>query len=133
MPTGGDIIEITYNHPTLGSGVFLPKSGEDSTYDLGGIRSADDAAMIDGGGRIMDQLNRVRWSFEVAISAGPGDGTQEIVTALTASPETADWTITSINGKVYAGNGKPVGDQTSNGNTSQMTLKLSGGGVLKVL
>jgi hypothetical protein len=89
--------------------------------------------MIDGGGRIMDQLNRVRWSFEVVISAGVGDGTQEKINALTASPETADWTITNINGKVYAGNGKPVGDQNSNGNTSQMTLKLSGGGVLRVL
>jgi hypothetical protein len=133
MPTGGDIIEITYNHPTLGSGVFLPKAGEDSTYDLGGIRSADDAQMIDGGGRIMDQLSRARWSFEVVISAGVGDDTQEKVTALAGSPETCDWTITNINGKVYAGNGKPVGDLTVNGNTSQMTLKLSGGGVLRVL
>jgi hypothetical protein len=133
MPTGGDIIEITYNHPTLGSGVLLPKAGEDSTYDLGGIRAADDTAMIDGGGRIIDQLSRVRWMFEVVISAGVGDGTQEKITALAGSPETADWTITNINGKVYAGNGKPVGDQTNNGNTSQMTLKLSGGGVLQVL
>ncbi len=133
MPTGGDIVEVTYNHPTLGSGVLLPKAGEDSTYDLGGIRSSDDAQMIDGGGRIMDQLNRARWSFEVVISAGVGDNTQEIVTALAGSPETADWTITNINGRVYAGNGKPVGDLTVNGNTSQMTLKLSGGGVLKVL
>jgi hypothetical protein len=133
MPTGGDIIEITYNHPTLGSGVFLPKAGEDSTYDLGGIRSSDDAQMIDGGGRIMDQLSRARWSFEVVISAGVGDDTQEKIVALAGSPETCDWTITNINGRVYAGNGKPVGDLTLNGNTSQMTLKLSGGGVLRVL
>jgi hypothetical protein len=35
---GGDILEVTYAHETLGSGTFFPKSGEDSTFDLGGFR-----------------------------------------------------------------------------------------------
>ena len=133
MPTGGDIIEVTYNHPTLGSGVFLPKASEDSTYDLGGIRSSDDVNMIDGGGRMIDQLNRARWSFEVPASWEMTSGELEKLVALAGSPVTADWTMTNINGVVYAGNGKPVGDINANGNTSQFTMKLSGGGVLKVL
>ena len=32
---GGDIVELTFNHPTLGSGIIFPKSAEDSTFDLG--------------------------------------------------------------------------------------------------
>ncbi len=67
MPTGGDIIEITYNHPNaaIGSGVIYPKASEDSSFDLGGFRGSDDNNMVDGGGRNMRQLNRMRWSFEV--------------------------------------------------------------------
>ena len=36
-----------------------------------------------------------------------------------------DWTITSINGAVYGGKGKPVGDLQGNTNTSLITLKLA--------
>lgn len=133
MPKGGDITEITYNHPTLGSGVFFPKAGEDSTYDLGGITSADDGQMIDGGGNMMDQMTRKRWSFEVAIAWDMDATSLERLDALAESPNTADWTFTNINGKVYAGNGKPVGDINGNGNTSQITLKVAGGGKLSVL
>lgn len=133
MPKGGDIVEITFNHATLGSGTIFPKAGEDSTYDLGGIRAADDAQMIDGGGNMMDQLTRARWSFEVALSWDMDATTLEKLSELAGSPQTADWTFTNINGKVYAGNGKPVGDLQGNGNTSQITLKVSGGGRLRVL
>jgi hypothetical protein len=128
----GDIIEVTYNHPTLGSGVFYPKSAEDSTYDLGGFRGADDANMVDGSGATIRQLNRVRWSFEV-VCASEMNVRQDLenVTALAASDVEADWTITHINGTVYGGKGAPVGDIQANGNAGTFTLKVSGGGVMK--
>ena len=132
MPVGGDIIEITYKHPTLGSGTIFPKASEDSTYDLGGFRSNDDASAIDGGGNIIDQLNRVRWSFEVAVAADMNvDGTLEKLVELASSPVQAEWDFSHINGTVYRGKGKPVGDLQLNGNASTMTLKVSGGGKLK--
>jgi hypothetical protein len=53
MATGGDIIEITFNHPSIGSGTLFPKAGEDSTYNTGGFRSADDDNMIDGAGNMI--------------------------------------------------------------------------------
>ena len=56
---GGDILEITFNHPTLGSGIIFPKAAEDSTFDLGGFRSNDDAAGVDGSGEMIDQSDRV--------------------------------------------------------------------------
>jgi hypothetical protein len=132
MAVGGDIIEITYNHPTLGSGTINPKAAEDSTYDLGGFRSNDEANGIDGGGNMIDQLNRVRWSFEVTVSWDMNVKTElEKLTDLAASPELADWTFTNINGTVYGGKGKPVGDLQGNGNASTFPLKISGGAKLK--
>lgn len=132
MAVGGDLIEITYNHPTLGSGVIFPKASEDSTFDLGGFRANDDANMIDGGGNMIDQLNRVRWSMESTIAWDMNSRTElEKLTALSASPVQADWTFSHINGTVYGGKGKPVGDMQGNGNAATFSLKISGGGVLK--
>lgn len=129
---GGDILEVTYAHDTLGSGTFFPKSGEDSTFDLGGFRGADDANMVDGGGRTIRQLNRVRWSFEVMIAWDAiTDEDLEKLTALAESPVEADWTISLINGAIYAGKGSPVGDIQANGNSPSMTLKVSGGGKME--
>lgn len=129
---GGDIIEITYNHPDLGSGVIYPKSAEDSTYNLGGFRSADDANMIDGSGQIIDKMNQTRWSFEAVIAWDMNirEDLEKIV-ALSSSPKLADWTITHINGVVHSGKGKPVGDVNGNGNAATFQLKVAGGGVLK--
>src|SRR5688572_7600879 len=132
MAVGGDIIEITYNHPTLGSGVIFPKAAEDSTFDLGGFRSNDDANMIDGSGAAIDQMNRVRWSLEATVAWDMNtDLTLEKLVALASSPVPASWTISHVNGSVYGGKGKPVGDLQGNGNAATFTLKISGGETLK--
>tara|TARA_R110001632_G_scaffold89055_7_gene192195 strand:+ start:2059 stop:2469 length:411 start_codon:yes stop_codon:yes gene_type:complete len=131
MATGGDILEITYNHTTLGVGTLYPKSNEDSTFDQGGFRSNDDANMIDGAGNMIDQINRVRWSLECSLSWDMNEREDlDRLVSLAGSPITADWTITHANGSVWKGKGKPVGDLQGNGNTANFSLKLSGGGKL---
>lgn len=129
---GGDILEITYNHPTVGTGVLYPKAGEDSTFDPGGYRSNDDANMLTGSGEMIDQMNNVRWLFEGTI-AWDANNRDELtkLKALAASPVAADFTVTSINGTVWGGTGKPVGDIQGNGNAATIALKLSGGGGMK--
>lgn len=131
---GGDITEISYNHATIGSGRFFPKSAEDSTFDKGGFRSNDDSNGVDGGGRAITQLNQVRWMFEGTVSwdANISDELEQL-SRLAASPIDAEWTISSINGTVWAGLGRPVGDLQGNGNTATIALKISGGGKLKKL
>jgi len=131
---GGDIIEIRYSHPTLGSGGFDPKAAEDSTYDLGGFRTADEANSIAGSGDAIYQMSRGRWFFEV-VCANDMNGRKDLekLTALTSSPIEADWTFTHINGAVYQGKGKPVGDMQANGNSATFPLKVAGGGTLKQL
>lgn len=133
MPVvAGDLLEITFSHPTIGSGTLRPKAGEDSTFDTGGLRRADDANMVDGGGKVISQLNRVRWGLETTITNDMNtEEDLQKVAALAASPEEATYTISHVNGTVWRGTGAPVGDISANGNTGVITLKLAGGGELK--
>lgn len=131
MAVAGDIIEITFNHPTLGSGTIYPKSTEDSTYNNGGFRSEDDMAKIAGDGTAIDTINRVRWSFEVPASWDMNVANElDTLAELSGSPVPAEWTFTNVNGTVWGGKGKPVGETPGNGNTGLITLKVSGGGRL---
>lgn len=134
MATGGDILEVTFNHPTLGSGILRPKSNEDNTYDTGGIRTADDANMIDGGGKPIYQKNRVMGFFEIVV-ANDQNVNQDLETmvSLAADPEESDWTFTLINGTVYGGTGKPVGDLQGNLNQATFTLKVAGAEFKKII
>lgn len=129
---GGDITEITYNHPILGTGVFSPKANEDSTFDPGGFRGNDDANQVDGQGRKIRQLNRVQWSFEgtIAWDANISDEVDQLK-KLAAHPVEADWTFASINGVVWGGKGAPVGDIQGSGNDATISIKIAGGGSLK--
>lgn len=134
MPSGGDITEITFNHPDLGTGVFYPKSSEDSTYDTGGFRSNDDVNMIQANGDMIDQVNRTRWSFAVKCGWDMLTNNElETLSALSASINQGTYTFTNINGVIYKGKGKIVGDVQGNGNSSTVDFKASGGGVLQIL
>lgn len=132
MAVGGDILEVTYNHETLGSGTFFPKAEEDSTYDLGGFTSNDDAGGIDGGGNMIDKMTRKRPFFEVVLSWDMNTKQElEKLAALQASPIPADWDITHVNGSVYRMKGKPVGDVQGNPTEATTNLKVAGGGQMK--
>ncbi len=129
---GGDILEIRYNHPTLGTGVLNPKAAEDSTFDPGGFRGNDDANQVAGNGTSIRQLNRVRWSFEGVVAWDANIANELLqMKKLAGDPVEADWVITSINGTVWAGKGAPVGDIQGNGNAATMNIKIAGGQDLK--
>ncbi len=126
MAKGGDIREITYNHPTVGQGVFLPKAGENSTIDLGGFRNVDDASMITASGEMMQQKNRVRGGFECLCSDNwLTRKDSEIAKLLATSEVDADWTIEHINGTVYGCTGHIVGDIQTDTNAGTFTIKVA--------
>ena len=127
--TGGDITEISAKHPTLGEFRFQVKSNESFNLDPGGYRSNDDSNAITGGGDMIDQINRVRWSGEGTVSVDLLSGNEvDNLPKLAESPVPATWTFTHITGVVHKGLGKPVGDLVVDKNTAQMPLKVSGGG-----
>jgi len=77
-------------------------------------------------------MTRVRWFFEVPIAwdANMRDDLDKLK-QLALSPTLSQWTITHINGTVYGGAGKPVGDLQGNGNAATIKLKIAGGADLK--
>ena len=133
MAVGGDILEVTYNHPTLGSGTFFPKSSEASTYDTGGFRSKDEANGIDGSGTPIDTMNQVRGYFETTVSNDMNTNLDlEKAVALAAHPVPATWTFSVINGVSYSGKGKPVGDLNGDIDKAIFKLKVSGSTFKKI-
>lgn len=132
MSTGGDIIEITWNNEIEGSGTFYCKSGEDSTFEPGGYRTEDDDTGVDGGGNPIYKMINKRWSFEAPIAWDMQVANElDVLAKLHASVVETDFTIASINGTIWGGKGKPVGDLPGNGGSSTIPLKLQGGKKLK--
>jgi hypothetical protein len=131
MVTGGDIVEVKYSNPNVGSGFFFPIAGEDSTFDLGGFRN-DDSGVVDGKGALIVSKNRKPWSFEVTVS-NDMLGAQELEKAKALHADTNDtvWSFALSNGAVYTGKGAIVCDLELNGNKATFTLKVKGGGDLK--
>lgn len=129
---GGDIKEITCNHPVEGSVVLQVKAAEDNTYDLGGVRGVDDANMVTGNGTTIRTLNNRRWQVNVTVAWDMNNALDlQKVVRMCASPEEGDWTFASINGSIYGGKGSPVGDLSANVNQATFPLIIAGGGQLK--
>lgn len=131
MFVGGDILEISYKHPTLGSGTLFPKSSEDMTVDPGGYMSADEAEGVTGDGQPINKLTRKRWFCETTV-AWDTSVTDELdqLNNLASNPVDADWTFTHINGTIWGGKGRPVGDIQGSTKDAQAKIKISGGGKL---
>lgn len=130
---GGDILEIVCQH-TLGEFRFQAKSNEAFTLDPGGVRTNDDANQITGGGQMIAQKNRVRWSMEGPIAVDfVSDNELKNLRELAAHPDLGTWTISHISGTIYKGQGTVVGDLNADTNAAQMTLKVAGSGVMEIL
>ena len=128
---GGDIIEVPYNHPTLGSGNFPIKSGEDMTFDAGGIRTDDDMASVAGNSQIIKKMNRKRWMVEGVMAWDMIDANElEVLSQLAGDPVDSEFTFTHINGTVWAGEGTIVGDIQGATQNASIPVKFSGGGRL---
>ena len=133
MFTGGDLKEITFNHPELGVFSFSTKSDESYEVDPGGFRSADDANMITGGGDNIRKINRVKWCVEGPLVFNFNGASQEMVNLplIAENPIDGTWTFEHISGAIWKGNGSVVGDIKPDTNNSQATIKMSGGGRLE--
>jgi len=127
---GGDVFEVTWNHPTLGDGVFFVKANEETTLDPGGFRTEDDADAIAGNGQPIKKITRKRWSFEAPFAWDMNVNNEiEDLRALAADPADAQFTVSHNNGTVWTALGTVVGDIPGNMLDSMIPIKLSGGGV----
>lgn len=129
--TGGDVFELTYNHPTLGSGSLFVKAGEDTTFNTGGFRTEDDMNAVAGNGQSIVKKNRMRWAFEGPVAWNMVTTNEiAVLSSLAGDTEDAQWTISHINGSIWSGLGTVVGEIPGSGQDATITLKISGGGQL---
>ena len=133
---GSDVREVTYNHPVLGGGKLSCKANESSKIDLGGLRNADDKAMITGDGKKITQKTMSRSVFELPPVAWDKTSADELakLTALAASPIGATWTVSYVDDSIYQmNNGEIVGDIAGDGDKGTIPLILQGdSGALKI-
>jgi hypothetical protein len=121
---GGDIIEITYNNPNVGSGVFFAVSNKDAELDLGGFRTNESKEGITGNGQLIRTIMNGRGKFtcDIAVDMNSRQDMENIA-ALAADLDETSWTISWINGITYGGSGFPVGQYQQN--TKEATVKLT--------
>jgi hypothetical protein len=123
----GDILELGYSNDEVGSGVFYPKSGEDSTMNAGGFNSADDSSNVDGAGQPIRVMNRVLTTL-TAVIANDTQNRNDFENARALKESTADttWTVTHISGTVYEVTGYIAGDLEENKNAGTFELTIVG-------
>lgn len=129
----GDCVEIKCVHNGI-TYRFSPKANETFNVDKGGVRTNDDASQITSNGQIMRQLNRVRWMVDGPIAADSITGyEQDALNLMSSSPILGNWQFSFISGTILSGAGSPVGDVQFDSNGGQLTLKVSGSGILQTI
>ena len=129
---GGDVEEITWNHPTRGSGRLYAKAGEDSTSVLGGRTGDNDMQKIDGSGAAIRTMTNGRWKVTAVVAWYMNSAVDELTQMqdLAGDTEESEFTITYSNGTVWAATGFPVDDLEGNSREATFELTISGGGKL---
>lgn len=131
MAVAGDVKEITFNHPTLGSGTLKPISGEDFTLSLGGFKTLDEDVITSDGEKI-DKITNSAWMAEGSVRWASQTGLDlEKIKNLSGSTDNSDWTFELMDGSIYGGFGKPVGDIQGSTKDGTISIKLTGGGGLR--
>ena len=111
--TGGDLKEVRFNNPDVGSGKFNSKSGETHTLMLDYYRTDDDDTNIDSGGNLLNLKSLKPGSYEFSIindERNPNRQELETLVALSGSFSDTTWSFTSVNGIAYTATGNVVGD-----------------------
>lgn len=133
MASHGDVVEIAVSHPSLGNRTFFPKASEGNTFFPGGIVTADDQNSVTSAGEMIFTQNRVAGMFSVLIEDDQNDREDALfIKELAGSSESAVWTLSLINGTVWQGSGKPVGNYETELNAGTMTLKVNSGQFRKI-
>jgi hypothetical protein len=126
--TGGSLLKMQIQHPTVGTAVLYGVQGEDNTYMLGGKQNEDNG-IVDGAGRLLISKSLkpgyVQGTFSNDMSAALPEF--EFMQRIANSTEEAKITITNINGTDYGGKGTVVGEVTLNGKAATFSLKMVSG------
>lgn len=125
----GDTLELTINHPTVGSKTFNCKGGEDVQIDFGGYTAE---RMVNGNATGHKSLSAKPWKIEgLSLEAMIGDGYQEFLQDVSNDPVDATITYSHINGSVYVGTGSVEADLKGSAKDGYIPCVFSGNGKLE--
>jgi hypothetical protein len=131
MAIAGDIREITFNNEDAGSGTFKPIAGEDGTFDLGGRRTLDEDVITSDGEKV-NKISMMSWKYESSVRWDAANGKDlEKLTLLSGSTKDTDFTFELMDGTIYGGTGRPVGDLVGSAKDGTISIKVTGGGGLR--
>jgi len=125
---GGDIEELAFNDPVLGTGFFQPMKDQDNIFIPGGYENADDG-MVTGNGTLVITKNRNVGSITILLANDTTAATSDvdIAKALQVSANEQTWTVAHSNGTVWRGKGVIVGALEANTNKSTFQIKINSG------
>lgn len=127
---GGDFLQMTISHPTVGSMILEGISGADGTAKVGGagIENEDNGAITGGRNliiskRVVPDSIETEWANDMSATVPQ----YEFVRAVAAAPQEAKFTFSHISGEVYSGTGTIVGEITLDTKASKMSFKVISG------
>jgi hypothetical protein len=129
MSASGDTLEITIEHPDVGSRNFSTKADQDVIKDIGGYTAE---LQMNGNGTGHKKMSAKPWELS-GIESETDDiaGDQEFLQAVQDSPDLATITWQHILGTVYSGQGTLTGDLKHNTNAGYTGLSIMGPGKFK--
>lgn len=125
---GGDLLEISVQHPTAGSKIIYGVAGETTTIKLGGVENEDNGA-VDGGQNLIVSKRLVPGHIQGPFANDNRSALAEFefIQNVAASPEEAVFTFRYIDNEVYSGSGTPVGEITLDAKAATFTMKIVSG------
>lgn len=125
---GGDLLQITVQHPTAGSKIIYGVAGESTTIKLGGIENEDNGA-VDGGQNLIISKRNVAGYIQgpFANDNRAAQAEFEFMQVVAASPVEAVFTFAYIDGEIYSGSGTPVGEITLDAKAATFQMKVTSG------
>jgi hypothetical protein len=135
MFIGSDFLQIGLKHTTLGSLTLYPKSGENGQIETGGLTTESDAKGITGSGEAIYKQTIGRWVVETPPIAWKRQGidTLALVKGMSTSFEEVDCTFELVDGTIWIGKGKIVGEIKGATFDATIPMKFEGGGELTKL
>jgi len=129
---GCDFLQIGLRHSTLGSVILFPKAGENGQIEVGGTTTESDPKGITGSGEAIYKASVVRWVVEAPAIAWKRTGTdlQTILKNMSSSLEELDCTFELVDGTIWVGRGKIVGEIKAATLDATIPIKFEGGGKL---
>lgn len=129
---GCELLKTEISNSVVGKVTLFHKAKETAKIDKGGLMTEDKAEGVTSAGGAMYSLSHKRWSVEPSAVAWGKTGVDTLEKLNEFNNEITDsvFTFTLVDGTVYTGTGRIVGDTIADSLDASIPFKAAGGGKL---